>query len=249
MTKMLLVSIAAAIPLVGQTPSAGNSFQQNGWLHVPEPSAHPITMPIDGQSGPIVGKPLSATEVRRSEQVLSDGSHISNSETEHFYRDSSGRMRTETSAGAIIFDPVGGFTYHLADHEKTYTKVPIPANSVMTIAAAVNRDSTRTSTGNSRYKQGSGAVTEELTPQSVNGVMAKGARITVTIPAGKIGNDRDLHVVSERWYSDDLKVLLKSSNSDPRFGVTTYELTEISQTPPDPALFQVPSDYTEKENH
>jgi hypothetical protein len=239
MTKMVLVSIAAAIPLLAQTPSVGNSFQQNGWLHVPDANVR-VTTSIDGQSGPIAGKPLSANEVRRTEQVLSDGSRINNSETEHFYRDSAGRMRTETSTGA--------FTYHLTDHDKTYTKVAIPANSVVTIAAAVNRDSTRTSSGQSRFKQDSGPVTEALTPQFVDGVMAKGARITITIPAGKIGNDRDLHVVSERWYSDDLKVLLKSSNSDPRFGVTTYELTDISQTPPDPVLFQVPSDYTENEN-
>ena len=86
-------------------------------------------------------------------------------------------------------------------------------------------------------------VTEELPPQIVNGVWAKGSRITITIPAGTFGNDRDVKVVNERWYSDDLKVLLKSSNSDPRYGVTTYELTQIVQAPPSPALFQVPADY------
>jgi hypothetical protein len=84
-----------------------------------------------------------------------------------------------------------------------------------------------------------------LTPQFLDGVYVKGARVTTTIPSGAIGNDRDLKVVNERWYSDDLKLLLKSSNSDPRFGVTTYELTDISQSSPDPALFQIPAGYTE----
>jgi hypothetical protein len=37
--------------------------------------------------------------------------------------------------------------------------------------------------------------------------------------------------------------LLKSSNNDPRFGLNVYELTEIKQTPPNPALFEPPSDY------
>src|SRR6266852_2890768 len=70
-------------------------------------------------------------------------------------------------------------------------------------------------------------VMEDLQPQVVNGIRAKGSRVTMTIPKGAFGNDRDVKVVNERWYSDDLQILLKSSNSDPRFGVTTYELTNI----------------------
>ena len=60
---------------------------------------------------------------------------------------------------------------------------------------------------------------------------------------GALGNDRDFQVVNERWYSDDLKVLVKSTNTDPRYGVTTYDLTQVALGPPNPALFQVPGDY------
>ena len=42
-------------------------------------------------------------------------------------------------------------------------------------------------------------------------------------------------------------MLLKTSNSDPRFGINTYELTNIKQDQPDPALFQVPAGYTARE--
>ncbi|HKA01147.1 MAG TPA: hypothetical protein VKE70_31760, partial [Candidatus Solibacter sp.] len=89
-------------------------------------------------------------------------------------------------------------------------------------------------------------TTEELAAQVINGVRAKGSRVTITIPAGSFGNDRDVKVVNERWYSDDLQVLVKSINNDPRFGITTYELTNIVTGAPDPALFLVPSDYREK---
>ena len=85
---------------------------------------------------------------------------------------------------------------------------------------------------------------KNLQPQVVNGIRAKGSRVTMTIPKGTFGNDRDLNVVNDRWYSEELQVLLKSSNSDPRFGVTTYELTNIVQDPPHPSLFQVPADYS-----
>ena len=50
--------------------------------------------------------------------------------------------------------------------------------------------------------------------------------------------------VNERWYSDDLQALVKSSNNDPRFGLNTYELTNIEQGDPEPALFQPPAGYT-----
>ena len=68
-------------------------------------------------------------------------------------------------------------------------------------------------------------------------------RAMTTVPAGTMGNDREFKIVNERWYSDDLQVLLKSTNSDPRFGVTTYELANIVRAEPDPAIFLVPSDY------
>src|ERR1700735_3527092 len=136
MTKQLLISIAAAaLPLLAQIPPGANAFQ-NGWLSFPVPTADAVY--LDGQSGPVLGKPLSATEVRRTEQTLSDGSHIGNSETEHFYRDGMGRMRTETSTGALIFDPIAGFTYDLTTSRKTYTKSPVRPNSVVTIYAAAH---------------------------------------------------------------------------------------------------------------
>jgi hypothetical protein len=68
-------------------------------------------------------------------------------------------------------------------------------------------------------------------------------RVTTVVPAGAIGNDRDFRSVSARWFSSDLNLLIKSVNTDPRFGTTTYELTNIRVGPPDPELFQPPADY------
>lgn len=84
---------------------------------------------------------------------------------------------------------------------------------------------------------------EDLGTQNQNGVPAQGTRNTITIPAGQIGNNRDIHVVNERWYSSDLQMLVKSVNSDPRFGTTTYQLTNIIRSVPDSGLFQIPGSY------
>ena len=78
-------------------------------------------------------------------------------------------------------------------------------------------------------------------------VLAAGSRDTETIPQGQIGNDRDIHVTNERWYSDDLQMLVKTVNSDPRFGENSYEFTNVDRAEPDPTLFQIPGDYTVSE--
>ncbi len=56
----------------------------------------------------------------------------------------------------------------------------------------------------------------------------------MTIPAGQIGNELPIIIVSERWFSPDLKVLVMSRQSDPRFGETTYRLTNLTRAEPSP---------------
>lgn len=90
-------------------------------------------------------------------------------------------------------------------------------------------------------------VTEQLGKQVIEGVEAEGTRTTITIPAGDIGNERPLEIVSERWYSPELQVVVMSRHSDPRSGETTYRLTNINRTEPARSLFEVPPDYTVKE--
>jgi hypothetical protein len=65
-------------------------------------------------------------------------------------------------------------------------------------------------------------------------------KVTRTIPAGQIGNQKDIVTTSERWYSADLDLVLQETHSDPRFGDSTYQLTNIGPTSvsftPDPSL-------------
>lgn len=91
------------------------------------------------------------------------------------------------------------------------------------------------------------AKTEKLEARNVEGVQAEGTRVTTTIPAGDIGNEQPIQIVDERWYSPELQVVVMTRHSDPRFGETTYRLTNIQRGEPNSSLFQVPSDYTVKE--
>ena len=91
-------------------------------------------------------------------------------------------------------------------------------------------------------------VKQDLGKQIIEGVEAEGTRTTITIPAGEIGNERPIEIVSERWYSPELQLVVMTRNSDPRSGETTYKLTNINRTEPAKTLFEVPSDYTIKTN-
>jgi hypothetical protein len=97
-------------------------------------------------------------------------------------------------------------------------------------------------------KADANAVKEQLGKQLIEGVEAEGTRTTLTIPAGEIGNERSIEIVSERWYSPELQLVVMTRHSDPRFGETTYKLTNINRTEPAKTLFEVPADYTIKTN-
>ena len=91
------------------------------------------------------------------------------------------------------------------------------------------------------------SVKESLGKQMIEGVEAEGTRSTTTIPAGDLGNERDILIVSETWVSAELQAVVKSRHSDPRSGETVYALTNINRSDPAHSLFEVPADYTIKE--
>ncbi|HSK65178.1 MAG TPA: hypothetical protein VK893_15095, partial [Pyrinomonadaceae bacterium] len=68
----------------------------------------------------------------------------------------------------------------------------------------------------SRTNSNANEVKEQLGKQVIEGVEAEGTRTTITIPAGEIGNDRPIEIVSERWYSPELQLVVMTRHSDPR---------------------------------
>src|SRR5690242_7562812 len=225
-----------------------------------------VTGNLKGQT--VTGKPFSATEERHSVQTLGDGTHIDRTETNQFYRDDQGRTRVERGSGnsmtVTIQDPVAGSIIVLEPASKTAHRLPAPTVLPAPAGAGAGGPATiKFQTGIAvagvapgpppglppdvvitRSESGTATpASEDLGTQIINGVPAQGTRTTLTIPAGQIGNDRAIQVVSERWYSSDLQMTVKSSNTDPRFGETTYELTNINRAAPDPSLFLIPPDY------
>jgi hypothetical protein len=169
----------------------------------------------------------------------------------------------EASHRIVISDPTARVTYLLDPDKHTARKLQphrfeFKSRSgessgtaqgeagVTTGGQAAGQTSGPPRAGFRRFRTGNLAkpVVEQLGTQVIEGVDAEGTRSTITIPAGAIGNEQPLKTVMERWYSPELKVVIQSKRSDPRFGEHTYKLTNIVRAEPSPSLFDVPSDYT-----
>src|SRR6267154_1113215 len=211
----------------------------------------------------VKGAPFSAISVSETTQVLADGNHIVRKTQTNLYRDSQGRIRKEVTLPAIgplsasgqphsfivISDPVAGTSYVLEPDQKVAREMPSRMGMKIRTNGGPGDVVYR------KFKEGkagtanANAKTESLGAQMIDGVNAEGTRITRTIPAGEIGNEQPITVVSERWYSADLQMDVKSTHTDPRFGNTTYTLTNIQRTEPAASLFAVPSGYTIEQGH
>lgn len=202
-----------------------------------------------GRPGPVVtGAPYSAQAVTEITQSLADGNKIHQTNTTRIYRDSQGRTRREPALGALgsaapgssmpqlafINDPVAGMSYVLDLAAHTATSTPLPPQDQR--AQRANRPPRPP-------RESANVKTESLGRLMLSGVPADGQRITVTIPAGQIGNLQLIQIVSESWYSPDLEVTVFSKRSDPRFGDTVFQLSDLSREEPPSTLFVVPADF------
>jgi len=223
-----------------------------------------------GMPGRVVkNAPYSADLVTESTQTLADGNHIRQSTTAHLYRDSEGRTRREESLGGLaalgaassggrtqvvfINDPVGGANYALNPANKSANKSawmrPGRAGSLGEAAGRMRPPEGPGPGGMppqgqfARGRERANMKTESLGTQTIEGLQAQGTRTTFTIAANAMGNEAPIQIVSERWYSADLQMVVLSKRSDPRTGETVTRLTNINRSEPSAALFQIPADY------
>jgi hypothetical protein len=86
-------------------------------------------------------------------------------------------------------------------------------------------------------------VKEDLGTRNIEGVDCTGTRQTSTIPAGAIGNDKPISIVTETWFSEAIGAVVESISDDPRYGKTTYQLTNLQLSEPPRSLFEPPANF------
>jgi hypothetical protein len=253
--RICFYSLLTAALLLGATGARAQRRGPGG----PPPFGGPMElMGFEGfHGGQVVkGAPFSATVSSETTSTLQDGTVIHRTSQGTVYRDSLGRSRRETTVsgfGALaasggprtmiaIADPVAGAHFMLDSTNKVAHKMLIHQRGPE--AGASETPEQRMQARLQKEEAAGKLKTESLGTQTISGISAQGTRITHIIPAGQIGNDKAIQIVSERWYSADLQIVVKSTRTDPQTGTTTYTVTNIQRSEPAAALFTVPTDYT-----
>ena len=216
-------------------------------------SAAQVTMVGNGAgaTGGLKGVPFSADVVTEISRVFGDGTQLHQEPQGKFYRDSEGRTRTEdeiiapsgTFNRVIIHDVVARtiITFDLRSpvatvhHTELHLRVPS--------APSVEMAARQAKPSHASFDR------QNLGTMLIEGFTVTGTRMTHTIEAGAIGNDKPLTDISETWFSPQLKTVLLSVSESPACGKRTRRLMNIQTTEPDPMLFQVPPDYTVRDDN
>jgi hypothetical protein len=240
-TIICLVPIFAVVSLAQGPPGRGRGFGGGGFGG----RGDGILGAGPGSRTPVTGAPYSAIETVQRQQTLANGNQISTKGQSTVYRDSQGRIRTEetitpgASSGkaartmVTIFDPVAGNRSVLDSSTMVARQSMLPDFAGRAGNSARPAPPTRPN-----------VTTTSLGTQVINGVQATGTQLTETIPAGAIGNAQAIQVVRITWISTELKVPVEIKTTDPRYGNTDMELTNIVQAEPSASLFVVPAGYT-----
>jgi hypothetical protein len=221
-------------PITAMPPGFNMMFQRG----IPEGEISFFSAEMAGAGEVVTAAPYTATAITETTQVLADGNRIVN----------------KTSALLVfISDPTTHVQYILTpggEGTKVVRKNAVGWESGPTIidlhgeqeGRVVREKITARRNGLARAEEVSKQVKhEDLGTQTIEGVSAEGRRETVTIPAGQIGNERPIEIVTEVWSSPELHMVVMRKHTDPRVGETVFRLTDIKRNEPDASLFQPPA--------
>jgi hypothetical protein len=222
---------------------------------------------LDPVGPTVTNAPYSGEAVTTVTQTLGDGTKINRTVVARLYRDSAGRVRREqtimglepldpskeTPMMVTIIDPVAGVAYAMNPERHTAFRMPFDPSALRGKPPVPPpppppppggpADPTNPATPWPPPPPPPPPTEESLGTRQIEGVTAIGRRSAQTIATGKIGNDRPIVTLDERWESPELKVLLRSRHSDPRTGDIDFRLTKVQRTEPDAELFKVPANY------
>jgi hypothetical protein len=244
--KMMLIAIMSlALPAMGQAVRSQTSTATTSGgeaIAVLAGAPHRARLPYTVE--------YSITRV----QMLADGTTITHESSESEALDSQGRRMTATTferesenhtprTHVFVFDPVA----------RTHTVWTVPGKRA-TVWAESEPGTSHTCAAREPEAEVHSQpmqvhekpVIEKLGTATIEGIEARGERITRTIPAGSQGNDAPLVRTEEIWRAIPAglgQMTLRNITDDPRYGKTTREVKSLTQGDPDPALFQPPEGY------
>jgi hypothetical protein len=198
---------------------------------------------------PIPNVPLLAVVNTQSSQIQKDGTTLNRKTLSAIARDGHGRIFNERRplipASATVTPPI--LSIHVYDPQTRMNTFIDPQNRVAWQSTLNRPPSSVPPEAGSIPLVGSSPPSqyvkeEDLGTRRIEGVDVHGIRDTQTIPAEANGG-KEITVVDEYWYSEDLRLNMLATHKDPRTGEQTTTVTQLDRAEPDPAIFEIPSGY------
>jgi hypothetical protein len=191
---------------------------------------------------PIPNAPLLAVVTTQGTRILKDGTVQNQRTLSAIARDNQGRIFNELRPWVAASDtntpPV--LSIHLYDPQTRLNTFLRPLDRIA-VQNTVNHPPA-TQPPSLAGPTGQYVKEEDLGTRRLEGVDCHGIRDTQTIPAETNGG-KEVKVVDEYWYSEDLRLNMLVIHNDPRTGDLTTTVTQVSRSEPDPAIFAIPADY------
>jgi hypothetical protein len=188
----------------------------------------------------VAGKPFQATFTITHTETL-PGNSIKNTNTGTIARDTDGSTYRDVKLPAIGPWAASGQSPELV-YIRNVTKMMQYIENVTkkTYEAIAIRDHNPPPAdfkGPGRGPKGAGSANETVSdtqttytdPTTSTVYKVDDHKVTRTIPKGQIGNEFDIVTTTERLYSPDLDVVMQVTRTDPRFGSSAYQLSNIGQ--------------------
>lgn len=209
----------------------------------PPPNARFIAAELRFGDRLVKDQPFSADIVIEDTRRLYDGSTVTKRIQGAIYRDAAGRTRREQP-----LEMVGGFS---VVNGKNQAPMLVFINDFVTKSQYFldldNKVARRHPIRQDRAPRAEGDApagrSVSLGKKTIEGIEAEGTRITFEIPAGDIGNDKPIEVVTENWFSPELQMMIWSRHLDPLSGEHIFRLTNIKRSEPAADLFSVPAGF------
>ena len=237
-------------------PIVGTSQSPGGITGTRAPNVGTISLEGVDVGKPVLNTPYSAEAITEVIQILPDGNRIEQRTTAVVARDSRGRTRREQHGIALgslvaqggspivtITDPTTGTQLNLNHQLKVASRSQSIASSNPRFSSGASGEVVAGDAGLATTEPSPEVRSRKLGTKELEGVRVEGTETTVTIRSGAIGNRLPIQLVSQRWYSPELKVVVMTRRMDPRFGETRFRLTNIVRGEPPTHLFEVPSDF------
>ena len=193
---------------------------------------------------PIPNAPLLAVVDTQSTQILQDGTVVNQKTISAIARDGHGRIFNERRplipASDTETPPI--LSIHIYDPRTRANTFINPVERVVWLSTLNRPPSTAPPDAGSKVSDPY-VKEEDLGTRRLEGVDCHGIRDTQTIAADASGSGKELVVIDEYWYSQDLRLNMLVIHKDPRSGEQTTTVTQLSRGEPDPEIFEVPSGY------